>query len=58
MQDLPLIPLWYNGILGADDEPELEELAAGSHRPPVRAVMWRGYLQMTGIDMITHVAKP
>jgi peptide/nickel transport system substrate-binding protein len=58
MQDLPLIPLWYNGIWAQMTSQNWKNWpTAGTSRQFV-PVMWRGYLQMTGIDMITHVTKP
>jgi peptide/nickel transport system substrate-binding protein len=56
MQDLPLIPLWYNGIWAQMTSQNWKNWpAAGTSRQFV-PVMWRGYLQMTGIDTITHLA--
>ena len=56
MQDLPLIPLWYNGIW-AQMTPKYWNGWPSSTANQYIPAMWRGYLQMTGIDMITHV-KP
>jgi peptide/nickel transport system substrate-binding protein len=56
MQDLPLIPLWYNGIW-AQMTPKYWSGWPSSTANQYIPAMWRGYLQMTGIDMITHV-KP
>jgi peptide/nickel transport system substrate-binding protein len=58
MQDLPLIPLWYNGVWAQMTSQNWKNWpAAGGSRQFIPA-MWRGYLQMTGIDTITHLAKP
>jgi peptide/nickel transport system substrate-binding protein len=55
MKDLPLIPLWYNGIWSQMTTKYWTNWpAAGSDRQFL-PVMWRGYLQMTGIDTITHL---
>lgn len=55
MRDLPLIPLWYNGIWSQTTTKYWKNWpAAGSDRQYLPA-MWRGYLQMTGIDTITHL---
>lgn len=55
MKDLPLIPLWYNGIWAQMTSKYWSNWpAAGSSRQYV-PVMWNGYLQMTGIDTITHL---
>ena len=57
MKDLPLIPLWYNGIWAQMTTKYWSSWpAAGTSRQYIPA-MWRGYLQMTGIDAITHL-KP
>jgi peptide/nickel transport system substrate-binding protein len=57
MKDLPLIPLWYNGVWAQFSEKYWTNWpAANSNRQYVPA-MWRGYLQMTGIDVITHLKK-
>jgi peptide/nickel transport system substrate-binding protein len=55
MKDLPAIPLWYNGIWSQMTTKYWTNWpAAGSSRQYV-PVMWNGYLQMTGIDTITHL---
>jgi peptide/nickel transport system substrate-binding protein len=56
MKDLPLIPLWYNGIWAQFTSKYWTNWPATGSRPYIPA-MWRGYLQMTGIDMITHLKK-
>jgi peptide/nickel transport system substrate-binding protein len=57
MKDLPLIPLWYNGVWAQMTTKYWTNWpTAGTSRQYV-PVMWRGYLQMTGIDTITHVTK-
>src|SRR5262249_37757503 len=56
MKDLPLIPLWSNGAGPRSTSNHWKNgPAAGSN--PYMPAMWRGYLQMTGIDMITHLKK-
>ncbi|HEY6031998.1 MAG TPA: ABC transporter substrate-binding protein [Gaiellaceae bacterium] len=54
MQDLPLIPLWYNGIW-AQMTPKYWNGWPSSTVNQYIPAMWRGYLQMTGIDAITHL---
>jgi peptide/nickel transport system substrate-binding protein len=55
MKDLPLIPLWYNGIWAQMTSKYWTNWpTAGTDRQFV-PVMWNGYLQMTGIDTITHL---
>jgi peptide/nickel transport system substrate-binding protein len=57
MKDLPLIPLWYNGVWAQFTSKYWTNWpASGTSRQYIPA-MWRGYLQMTGIDVITHL-KP
>jgi peptide/nickel transport system substrate-binding protein len=56
MKDQPLIPLWYNGVWAQFTTKYWKSWpAAGSN--PYMPAMWRGYMQMTGIDMITHLKK-
>jgi peptide/nickel transport system substrate-binding protein len=54
MKDLPLIPLWYNGIWAQMTSKYWTNWpsSTGVHSLPV---MWNGYLQMTGIDTILNV---
>lgn len=54
MKDVPMIPLWYNGIWAQMTSKYWTNWpsSTGNHYIPV---MWGGYLQMTGIDTITHV---
>jgi peptide/nickel transport system substrate-binding protein len=55
MKDLPLIPLWYNGIWSQMTTKYWTNWPAGNSERQFVPVMWRGYMQMTGIDMITHL---
>ena len=54
MKDMPIIPLWYNGIWAQFTSKYWTSWPASGSRQYIPA-MWRGYLQMTGIDMITHL---
>jgi peptide/nickel transport system substrate-binding protein len=56
LQQLPIIPLWYNGIWAQTQSSHWTNWpsSTGMHYIPC---MWGGYLQMTGIDTITHI-KP
>jgi peptide/nickel transport system substrate-binding protein len=56
MKELPLIPLWYNGIWAQFTSKYWKSWPAAGTNPFIPAI-WRGYLQMTGIDMITHLKK-
>jgi peptide/nickel transport system substrate-binding protein len=55
LTDLPNIPLWYNGVWAQTQSKYWKNWPASGSREYVPC-MWRGYLQMTGIDMFTHVA--
>ncbi|HET9115056.1 MAG TPA: ABC transporter substrate-binding protein [Gaiellaceae bacterium] len=56
MKNLPLIPLWYNGQWAQFTTLRWTNWPNSTNRQ-FTPVMWGGYLQMTGIDMITHL-KP
>ena len=56
MQDLPAIPLWYNGMWAMFNTKYWSNWpadGAGEYTP----ASWRNYWQMTSIDMLTHL-KP
>jgi peptide/nickel transport system substrate-binding protein len=55
MKDLPLIPLWYNGIWSQTTTKYWTNWPAANSGRQYIPAMWRGYLQMTGIDAITHL---
>jgi peptide/nickel transport system substrate-binding protein len=57
MKDLPLIPLWYNGQWAQFTSKYWTNWPAAGTSRQYSPVMWGGYLQMTGIDMFTHL-KP
>jgi peptide/nickel transport system substrate-binding protein len=57
MKDLPLIPLWYNGQWAQFTSKYWTNWPASGTSRQYTPVMWGGYLQMTGIDMFTHL-KP
>ena len=48
MKDLPLIPLWYNGIWAQMTTKYWTNWPADKTDRQYLPVMWRGYLQMTG----------
>jgi peptide/nickel transport system substrate-binding protein len=56
MQNLPEIPLWYNGIWSQASTQVWQNWPAANTSRQFLPVMWRGYLQMTGIDTITNLA--
>ncbi len=57
MKDLPLIPLWYNGQWAQFTSKYWTNWPSSGTSRQFTPVMWGGYLQMTGIDMFTHL-KP
>ncbi len=57
MTDLPIIPLWYNGVWSQTQSAYWKNWPRDNTKREYIPCMWRGYLQMTGIDMFTHV-KP
>ena len=56
MENLPMIPLWYNGIWAQFSSKYWTGWPSSTGNQYIPA-MWRGYLQMTGIDMIAHLKK-
>jgi len=56
MQKLPMIPLWYNGVWAQFTSQHWKNWPSSTTSRQYMPAMWRGYLQMTGIDMITHLA--
>jgi peptide/nickel transport system substrate-binding protein len=57
MKDLPMIPLWYNGVWAQFTSKYWTDWPADGTSRQFIPAMWRGYLQMTGIDVITHLKK-
>jgi len=57
MKDLPMIPLWYNGMWAQFTSKYWTNWPAAGTSRQYTPVMWGGYLQMTGIDMFTHLKK-
>jgi peptide/nickel transport system substrate-binding protein len=55
MKDLPLIPLWYNGVWAQTTTKYWTNWPAANSTRHYIPAMWRGYMQMTGIDTITHL---
>ena len=56
MQQLPIIPLWYNGQWAQFVSKNWTNWPSSTSTRQYTPVMWNGYLQMTGIDVITHLA--
>jgi len=57
MKDLPVIPLWYNGIWAQFTSKYWTNWPSSSTSRKYTPAMWNGYLNMTGIDVITHLKK-
>ena len=56
LQDLPLIPLWYNGVWSQSNTTHWKSWPASSGaKLQTLPAMWRGYLQMGGIHMISNL---
>ncbi len=55
VEDVPNIPLWYNGVWAQTQSKHWTNWPADGTSRQYIPCMWRGYLQMTGIDTITHV---
>lgn len=56
LQDLPAIPLWYNGMwamFNTKHWTNWPSSTGGQYTP----ASWRNYFQMTSIDMLTHLKK-
>jgi peptide/nickel transport system substrate-binding protein len=56
LQDLPVIPLWYNGMWSMVNDQfwtNWPSAKGGQYTPS----SWRNYWQMTSIDMLTHLKK-
>ena len=56
MTQMPLIPLWYNGQWAQFVSKYWTNWPSSTTTRQYTPVMWNGYLQMTGIDVITHLA--
>ena len=54
LQDLPAIPLWYNGMWAMFNTKYWTNWPADGTRAYTPA-SWRNYWQMTAIDMLTHL---
>ncbi len=57
MQKMPLIPLWYNGVWAQFTSKYWTNWPSAKSSRRYVPAMWRGYLQMTGIDVITHLKQ-
>ena len=57
MTDFPSIPLWYDGVWAQTQSKYWTSWPSSTTSRKYVPCMNRGYLQMTGIDMITHIKK-
>ena len=57
LTQVPNIPLWYGGAWAASQSKYWTDWPSSTSSRHYMPTMWRGYMQMTGIDMITHL-KP
>lgn len=55
MKDMPVIPLWYSGIWSQFGSQHWTNWPSAQGARNYVPSMWNGYLQMTGIDTITHL---
>jgi len=55
MQNLPLIPLWYNGVWAQSNTTHWTSWPSSTQKQKALPCMWRGYLNMTGIFMLTSL---
>ena len=55
LQDLPAIPLWYNGMWSMVNTKYWTNWPSADGRASTRPRSWRNYFQMTSIDMLTHL---
>ena len=54
LTDLPVVPLWYNGVWAQFNTSRWTNWP-NSKTNRVLPAMWRNYLQMTGIEMLTRI---
>ena len=57
LQNLPVIPLWYNGMWAMFNTKHWKNWPSSSTSRQYTTATWRNYWQMTSIDMLTHL-KP
>jgi peptide/nickel transport system substrate-binding protein len=57
LTDLPSIPLWYGGVWSQSQSKTWTNWPSANSKRNYVPTMWRGYMQMTGIDMITHLKR-
>jgi peptide/nickel transport system substrate-binding protein len=55
LTEVPNIPLWYEGVWATAQSKYWTNWPSSDSTRNYLPAMWRGYMQMTGIDMITHL---
>ncbi|MGA9761435.1 MAG: ABC transporter substrate-binding protein [Gaiellaceae bacterium] len=57
LTDVPNIPMWYNGVWAQTQSKYWTNWPSSTSNRNYIPASWRGYLNMTAIDMYTHVKK-
>jgi peptide/nickel transport system substrate-binding protein len=57
LTDVPNIPMWYNGVWAQTQSKYWTNWPSSTSSRQYIPASWRGYLNMTAIDMYTHVKK-
>ena len=55
LQNLPVIPLWYNGMWSMYNTKYWKNFPSSTTSRQYTPSSWRNYWQMTSIDMLTHL---
>jgi len=55
LQNLPVIPLWYNGMWAMFNTSHWKNWPSANSTRQFTTASWRNYFQMTSIDMLTHL---
>jgi peptide/nickel transport system substrate-binding protein len=55
LEDLPAIPLWYNGMWSQYNTSVWTSFPAAGTRAQFTPTVWNGYLNMTGIDALANL---
>jgi hypothetical protein len=55
LEDLPAIPLWYNGMWSQYNTSVWTSFPAAGTRSQFTPTVWNGYLNMTGIDALASL---
>ena len=55
LEDLPAIPLWYNGMWSQYNTSVWTSFPAAGTKSQFTPSVWNGYLNMTGIDALANL---